>query len=103
MHMRKPRPILVFVALFFFCLFLVQFGEDFAETAYDESESQLCAVTVEQMGVIALPVATHVPRGSLHRLLALPSAPTSRRKPTAAKSAAAGARLALALHATLLC
>jgi hypothetical protein len=55
------------------------------------------------MGVIALPVATHVPRGSLHRLLALPSAPTSRRKPTAAKSAAAGARLALALHATLLC
>lgn len=101
--MRKPCPILVFVALFFFGLVLALPGEDFSETAYDESESQPCASTVELIGVIDLPPATHIPRSSLHRSSALPSAPTRRRKPTAAKSAAAGTRLALALHATLLC
>jgi hypothetical protein len=103
MRMRKPRPSLVFVALLFFGLFLALPGEDLAETAYDESESQPCASTVELIGVIALPVATHIPPRSPHRSSALPSAPTSRYRPSAAKSDTAGPRLALALHATLLC
>jgi len=103
MRMRKPRPIFAFGALFFFGLFLALPGGDFAETAYDESESQPCASTVELMGVIDLPVTTRIPRSSLHRSSALPSVPTSRRKPSAAKSLAAGARLALVLHTTLLC